>query len=161
MNDDVLRGRLSDHIALALTLFGEAAGEPVESRIAVGNVIRNRLGEPRRYGQSYRDVCHKRSQFSCWWAWGGADNYHRLMALAAAVVEGHQLPITGYALDVYQECLFLSEGIIGGQLRDNTKGATHYYNPAAMVPRGRVPDWAQRLLPCARAGAHLFFRGVD
>jgi hypothetical protein len=36
------------------------------------------------------------------------------------------------------------------------RGATHYYAPAAMIPKGRVPAWAIGP-PVARVGGHLFF----
>ena len=50
---------------LAKTIYGEARGENVETMLAVGWVIRNRL-QARRHGDSYKDVVLQRKQFSCW-----------------------------------------------------------------------------------------------
>lgn len=160
MTDQEVRDRLTDFGALTLTLFGEARGESVEGLIAVGCVIRNRLKTPRRFGSSYKAVCHGRSQFSCWWSFGGVPNYERVYAMARATVEQRDLPLPESMLPVYQECCFIAEGIIAEQLRDRVGNATHYYAPAAMVPKGKVPDWAAGLTPTAKVGSHLFFAGV-
>ena len=50
---------------LAKTIYGEARGESVETMLAVGWVIRNRL-QAKRYGDTYKDVVLQRKQFSCW-----------------------------------------------------------------------------------------------
>ena len=50
---------------LAKTIYGEARGENVETMLAVGWVIRNRL-TAKRYGDTYKDVVLQRKQFSCW-----------------------------------------------------------------------------------------------
>jgi len=160
MTDQEVRDRLTDFDALCLTLFGEARGEPVEGVIAVGCVIRNRLLTPRRFGSTIKAVCHARAQFSCWWRFGGMQNYERVYAMARAILELRELPLGPAYRPIYQECCFIGEGIIGSQLRDRVKAATHYYAPAAMVPRGRVPDWADGLSPSAKVGGHLFFAGV-
>lgn len=158
MTAQQIRDSLDDFAALTITLFGEAGGEPIEGKVAVGHVIRNRVAHPKRFGATYRAVCHARAQFSCWWPFGGAANYARVLGLARSFAEGTTLPLSGTSLAVFQECGFIAEGIIGGQLRDNTHGADHYYAPKAMVPAGRVPDWAVRRIPSARVGAHLFFQ---
>lgn len=160
MTDLEVRSRLTDFGALALTIFGEAQGEAVEGRIAVGSVVRNRLVTPRRFGATFKAVCHQRAQFSCWWQFGGKANYERVYALARAIVESRELPVPKALLPLYQECQFISEGIIAGQLGDRVRQATHYYNPAAMIPRGTVPAWARGLTPVAKVGSHLFFAGV-
>lgn len=160
MTDEQTRAALTDFGALTITLFGETAIEPIEGKIAVGNVIRNRVKVPRKFGATFRAVCHARAQFSCWWTFGGVENHARVMALARSFARSEPLPLTASALLVFQECGFIAEGIIGGQLRDNTRGATHYYAPAAMVPRDRVPDWAVGLTPVAVTKHHRFYVGV-
>lgn len=160
VSDEVTRTALSELHTLALTIFGEAAGELIEGKVAVGCVVRNRVLDGRRFGRTYKTVCHRRAQFSCWWRFGGEANYNRVMAVARAFVAGVGPPLATRELAVLQECLFVAEGIIGGQLRDRVNGATHYYAPDAMVPRGRVPDWAASRIPSAKAGRHLFFAGV-
>ena len=50
---------------LAKTIYGEARGENIETMLAVGWVVRNRL-QAKRYGNSYKDVVLQPKQFSCW-----------------------------------------------------------------------------------------------
>ena len=50
---------------LAKTIYGEARGESIETMLAVGWVIRNRL-RLKRYGDTYKDVVLQPKQFSCW-----------------------------------------------------------------------------------------------
>jgi spore germination cell wall hydrolase CwlJ-like protein len=161
LKDDEVRTKLTDFGALTITLFGEGRGEPVEGRIAIGSVIRNRVKMPRRFSATYAGVCHQRAQFSCWWPFGGEPTHALVYAIARAVIEGRELPLKAPELAIYQECQFIAEGIIGEQLRDRVKGCAHYYNPAAMVPRGRVPEWAAGLTPTLKVGQHLFFAGVS
>ena len=50
---------------LAKTIYGEARGESIETMLAVGWVIRNRL-QVKRHGKNYRNVVLQPKQFSCW-----------------------------------------------------------------------------------------------
>ena len=55
----------SDLLHLAKTIYGEARGESIETMLAVGWVIRNRL-QAKHYGSTYKDVVLQPKQFSCW-----------------------------------------------------------------------------------------------
>ena len=55
----------TDLLHLAKTIYGEARGESIETMLAVGWVIRNRL-QAKRYGSTYKDVVLQPKQFSCW-----------------------------------------------------------------------------------------------
>jgi len=146
-----IQAGLTDMQALALTMYGEARGESVEGRIAVGCVIRNRA---RMLKTTHCAVCFAPRQFSCWFAGGGAANHGDVLDQAEKLLRGDPVP-SGSLLD---ECLFLADGLIRGSLRDRVVGATHYYSPAGMLPPGRVPKWAHAEVPVAHVGGHLFFR---
>lgn len=165
MTDVEVKAGLDDWQALALTIYGEARGDAseggtsVEERIAVGCVVRNRLATPARFGDTYRAVCLARSQFSCWWLFGGADNYAHLLGLARMILKVDPMPtLYPHELGLLMESQYLAEGIIGGQLIDSVRGSTHYYAPMAMKPIGSVPDWAAKNTLLAHVGNHLFFR---
>lgn len=153
MTADEIRASLTDLDALALTLWGEARGESIEGKIAVANIIVNRAKAGDRYGIGIRGVCIHKSQFSCWWPWGGAANHAALLALAERQFTGGVVQI-GDPLD---ECLWVAEGITGRRVADNTNGANHYYSPSGMIHQ-LVPRWAIGLEPCARIGRHVFFK---
>lgn len=135
---------LTDQVALALTMYGEARGDrvagqdsSVEERIAVGCVIRNRvnINRPKEFGAGYKGVCLQPLQFSCWNGNGGV-NHAVLMHLAEQWTQ--KIPWDALAT----ETLFLATGVMNDALIDQTQKATHYYAPAAMIPPGRVPSSA-------------------
>lgn len=51
---------------LARTIYGEARGENLETRLYIGWVIRNRVNGPASFGNTYEDVVTKPFQFSSW-----------------------------------------------------------------------------------------------
>lgn len=155
MNDDDVVAALSAPQAVALTLYGEARSQRVEGRIAVANVIRNRVRlERAAFGLGYKGVCLKAWQFSCWLPQGGRSNYELVMRTARSVVEATH---TGAMM---RECLWIADGVMQDRVMDNVRGATHYYSPAAMVPKDSEPAWAKGLSPAAILGGHLFYADV-
>jgi N-acetylmuramoyl-L-alanine amidase len=152
LSDLALRPALNDLQIVALTLFGEARGEPIEGIVAVGSIIRNRALKSPQFGNNFRGVCLRKWQFSCWLPQGGQTNYDLVMAAARSLLIGN---VTGPAL---KECLWVAGGLLEGSLRDNVRGADHYYAPKAMSPRGRVPSWAQGKEPVIVIGPHRFYR---
>jgi N-acetylmuramoyl-L-alanine amidase len=140
---------LSDDAIVALTLYGEARGEGPEGRIAVANVVRNRmLCNRTALGLTLRDVCLRPLQFSCW---NPADPNHALLLDTAKLLsDGRTIG------PVLRECRWIAHGLFTGEFVDNTHGATHYLTTALL--RDRPPTWAvnQRLL--ATIGNHAFLR---
>lgn len=148
---------LSEADILALTLWGEGRGEPVEGRIAIACVIRNRVlsdlghdGKPDWWGEGYRGVCLAPYQFS---AWNATDpNRVKLDGLITQLEEGLQI---GDDV-VFEECRWIAEGVVAGRCTPRVGGATHYYSTSMAVP----PAWSVKALLTARVGHHLFFTGV-
>jgi N-acetylmuramoyl-L-alanine amidase len=139
---------------VALTLYGEARGEPVESRIGVACVIRNRVradvgqdGKPDWWGEGYDGVCLAPAQFSCWNA--SDPNCRPLLVLASQPDRWLEDP-------VLSECRWIAEGIVGGRVTDRVGNATHYYAVSLRVP----PAWAKGARLVSRCGDHLFFENV-
>jgi N-acetylmuramoyl-L-alanine amidase len=144
---------LSDPQIAALTLWGEARGEPIEGKVAVGCVLRNRVDDG-RWGRSYAKVCLAPWQFSCWRPEGGRENYEALMRLAQRLTVQGPLPDDV----VFRECIWVATGIVGGWLRDSVRDATHYVTTELF--ERRPPKWAVNQVPCARVAQHVFFRGI-
>lgn len=146
---------LSDVHVLACTLYGEARSEPMEGIIAVACVIRNRVNadlgndhKPDWWGEGYRGVCLKPSQFSCWSPAGGEGN-HKKLAELVQLLKGGQVNDPKY-----RECAWIATGIINNWGRDITGGADHYH-VAGMTPR---PTWAQAHQPIKQVAKHVFYR---
>lgn len=151
-----IKHELTDRQATALTVFGEARAEPLEGQHAVAWVVRNRLLHPQRFGASWKGVCHRRAQFSCWYPWGGVANYAAVLAAAERLLADY-VPAPTSALG---RALQVADDVMGQRVADPTGGADHYYAPAAMARPGMVPTWAQGKEPLAVIGGHRFFRLV-
>lgn len=140
---------LSPLDVLALTIYGEARSEPVEGKIAVGNICRNRL-KTNRWGSTYETVCLAPLQFSCWSPKGGLNNYAQLKALTEQVMNG-RMPDDA----ALRECYWIAGGLQSGATQDNIDKATHYF-----VTSTKIPSWAIGKLPVCVVGHHSFFSGI-
>lgn len=153
MTREEIRGRVTDEQALTATVYGEAAGEPVEGIIAVACVIRNRAtAKPAHWwGRGYRGVCLAPSQFSCWWE----DNANATRVYALA----EQLILAGPQGErsVVSEIRWIAAGVIAEQLRDVTRNSDHYLT-ARLFGGPDCPKWAAGRVPTTRIGGHAFFR---
>lgn len=159
MTDTERIALLASDQVLAVTLYGEARSEPVEGRIAIASVIRNRVNadlgndqKPDWWGEGYRGVCLAPWQFSCWMPQGGQQNYDVVMAVVRTLVNGQGVG------PVMRECLWLALGIISGDLADRVSGCTHYLT--ADLFRMNPPKWTKGKTPQVRLGPHLFFKNI-
>ena len=150
-----LTARLTPAQIIGLTIFGEARGSTPALRRAIASVIANRVkAQQARWGLTPEAVCLKPLQFSCWTPKGGAQNYAAVIAEAEKVAEAQESRLVLVYVQTY------GDPVAHGTLRDTVHGATHYYSPAAMVPKTRVPAWARGLEPVADISGTLFFAGV-
>lgn len=134
---------------VALTLWGEARGQPIQGIVAVGNVIANRVRDrERRWGPTWQDICLRRWQFSCWIPQGGEANYERMQEMVAEMA-GH-FPIRDRMM---RQCWWVARGIVDDLLTDQTKGANHYYADTIAPPR-----WARGQEPTVVIGPHRFYK---
>lgn len=120
---------MTDLEALTLTIWGESRGEPIEGKIAVAMVIRNRVLTLYRGAKTYLDVCTARAQFSAWTQ--EVDQIHA----AEIELEGRHLDPT------LKLCEEIATATIKGLLADNTGGANHYLTTALLMQK--PPAWAQ------------------
>lgn len=136
---------MTDQDALCLTVWGEARGEPIEGKIAVAAVMRNRLVAGYRGAKSYVDVCTAHAQFSAW-----TDEAAQMQA-EQDVLSGDP-SLEHHADPVLRLCWEIARATIAGLLPDPTHGSNHYY--AVSIP---APFWASGVSPLASLGAHRFF----
>lgn len=150
MTEDDIKSVLTDHTALALTLWAEARDQSLDGRVAVASVIRNRVRRPAWWGTTYRTVCLSPQQFSCWNR-GRDPNHLKLIALAERIVSG--IPSGDRQ---YEECAFLADGVIRNILGDATAGSDHYMTSALF--KTNTVAWAKGKAPTATIGSHVFFK---
>jgi|SRR5579859_6044387 len=143
---------MTEQQILTLTLIGEAVGEPVESIVGVGCVIRNRVNKS-KIKESYHDICLAPKQFSCWNE--GTDARQRLIDISDKLLNGKELEIIN---DPYiKQCFFLAEGIIDSYLVDNTKNAIYYLEQNIFNDTSKRPHWASFPKNIIQHGHHIFF----
>ena len=143
--------KIADGDLLGLILYLEARGEPIEGRVAVGCVVRNRTIQRKK---TYKEIIltpktFGYEQFSCLNT--NDKNYSIGVNMAKDFSEG-KMPedLTGRL----QESRWVAHGIVNGSLLDNTRRANHYLNPKLCNPK-----WDDNMVITCRIGNHIFLRG--
>ncbi len=121
---------------LALNIYHEARGEPLDGRVAVAQVVMNRVGDAefpgqvcevvREGGEWPRDRC----QFS-WWCDGRVDKPADVAAWTGSKD--------------------LARRILAGSVDDPTGGALWYHADTVS------PDWNMDIIRQAKIGRHVFY----
>jgi hypothetical protein len=131
MTNEELKEKLSDSEILFLTIVGEARGESIEGQVAVGNVIVNRALKRQK---SIKEICLSPFQFSCWNE--NDPNRKVLISLAEIILKGN------YNFPDYKQIQWIVEGLLGGKLKDNTRGSDHYMT-SSLFNSDKRPSWAR------------------
>jgi N-acetylmuramoyl-L-alanine amidase len=126
-------------LCLALNIYHEARGEPLEGQIAVANVTLNRAGNDRRRVCS---VVTEYKQFS--WTQGAVK-----FAVGRAFLMQHARPKD---MKAWKQSLRVASHVLKGGA-DESWGATHYH--ASRVK----PNWRLDLQQTRVIGKHIFLQG--
>ena len=144
---------------MSKTIFGEARGEMMTGRRAVGCVIMNRAIKGQAYVEAYgkphplfgngslADACQRPYQFSCWNK--NDPNLPKLLAVSL----GNK---------TFGDCVTVAKMVIEDSMdakyagRDPSRGACHYY-----VDGSAIPKWREGKSPCAIIGRHIFFNNIS
>lgn len=137
---------LTDEDVVAATLWAEGRSLKLLGRVGIACVVRNRMA---RRKQTAKQVCLARSQFSCWWKFGGKANYDALVAL----LEGWATTADPHVA----ECRWIAQGILSGACRDVTNGADHYLTTRLLGSSDR-PAWVNAMTCTGVIEAHTFYR---
>ena len=124
---------------LARTAWGEARGEGMQGMQAVCNVVMNRVKKNNWFGKSPKEVCLKKSQFSCWNK--NDPNYAQLT----------KVDETDKNFATAKQLATLA---VAGGLADITGGATHYL---ALKSLKTVPSWTKNMKVVSTIGNHTFY----
>lgn len=146
----VYRVTISGHDVriLALTIYGEARGEPFPGKLGVGWVVRNRAENPGWWGgPSLADVCLHRWQFSCWNE--NDPNSGQLHRFGTDdLLEDAELRV----------CLRAALEVTSPSGVDISHGADHYVRTDWLTSAKLRPNWANGHDPVAEIGHHSFYR---
>jgi len=130
---------------LTALIMGESEAEPILGKIAVAQVVRNRVNDD-RWPDDWKEVMLQRYQFSCF-----LPQYFRPETLKH-----------GWGSIYWKESKYAAFGVYNGYVRDPVDGANHYL--ASWLGRdpdwayGKKPKWAESQKPVAEIGQHVFYR---
>jgi N-acetylmuramoyl-L-alanine amidase len=124
--------------AVARTIWGEARGEGVLGMRAVAHVIANRVHRPCWWGTTWRSVCWKARQFSCWNT--GDVNKARMATLT-------------FSDAAFRQAYAIAASVMAGLDADDiTGGADHYHADSV------TPEWRDEAKRTGSIGHHVFYR---
>ena len=129
---------------IAKTIWGEGRGESYQGKVAIGNVIVNRykISKATRksdwWGNTIEQIILHPYQFSC----HNHNDPNKAKIAKLTTADYH-----------YRESLKIARGILSGTIKDNTRGATHYFAYRVVRPR-----WARSMRKTRRIGNHDFYR---
>jgi spore germination cell wall hydrolase CwlJ-like protein len=127
-------------LCLALTIYHEARGEPLDGQVAVAQVVMNRVHDP-RYPDDVCSVVHEgpvnwkgnpvigECQFD-WWCDGKSDTPKDMRSLRRARA--------------------VATLVMNDRLEDRARGATHFHTAKTN------PEWNMKLV--AKIGDHVLYR---
>ena len=122
-------------------MYGEASGEGDDGMLAVGNVVMNRLKSPKDWwGKSIESIISHPEQFSVFEN-KNDENYKRMMNATEQDKS-------------FKRALEIAEELLTGKTKDNTGGATNFFNPNIASP-----PWATnpKMLFLKSIGNHDFY----
>ena len=108
---------ITDFDLAVMTIYGEARGEPFEGKVAVGEVIRNRMLQRYSSDGTVAGTVLRPYQFSIWNTGGVWSMAH-----------------LEYESEIYEECVTAWHA---SEYSDFTLGANLYFNPKLAFPKWR------------------------
>lgn len=117
---------------LALNIYHEARGEPIQGQIAVAQVVLNRVYDP-EFPNTVKDVIRQPYQFS--WYSPYFNNSDRIDDYSA-----------------WQTSLRIARAVLNYEImNDNTRGALYYHAESVS------PKWSSFFRPTTQIGEHIFY----
>ena len=144
--------RLSDTQMLALTIYGEARGEPLKGKIAVGLVVLERE-KMKRWGKGIKKVVLSPYQFSCFLP---SDVNHKKLKNIA-----DNWKVSFNRNKTLQEVYYIADGIMNRKLTNFSFSSivlgVHHNRPTHFKTKAVNPRWAKKMKMVAEIGNHQFF----
>lgn len=129
---------IPDEVFAALTIRAEAEGEPHAGKVAIGEVIRERMRQRFFSDGTVMGTCFLRLQFSIW----NDDKQDNLRAVAMLKTE--------YEDPAFRECV---KAWIESENTKIVPSAVQYYNPHVVMP-----SWLDDFTLVAKIGNHDFLK---
>lgn len=132
---------------LGLTIYGEARGESLEGRIAVGSVILERVDHRDWDGKTIHEVCLMPYQFSCYLP--DDPNFIALKLIAESWDEKYRQSIA------LQQCYKIAKGLIEDNIPRTKEIADNHCCQYKTIDC--KADWAGKMKLVVTIGRHEFY----
>lgn len=139
---------------LAQNIFYEAKGESIQGQYAVASVTLNRANDP-RFPKTVCDVVRQsavsraNNRLVCAFSWY-CENDKRGKEIPVRNNDGS---VNQQVIDQFQIASIVAITVLGGDVKDNTHGATHFHNPNTSSPA-----WRNTLRKTMTVGNHDFYK---
>lgn len=133
-------------MCMAIAIYFEARGEPLEGKVAVGQVIMNRVNDP-RYPSDACSVVREAEYYS----WNPTIPIRNRCQFSFFCDGKSDAPENEKEFD---SCVLVAKAIVYGELEDVVQGATHYHSIKVQ------PNWADKNKQVRRIAKHIFYKGV-
>ena len=136
----------TDAYLMALCLWREARGEPMEGKIAVAQVIMNRTKNPAKWdGTDVYSVITAQKQFS---------------SFNLAEVQSVKFP---RGTDTtWKDCLDAALQVLSGEKTSLVGNADHYFTTAKPAyATVWPPKWSEKMKEVAKVGGHTFVKATE
>lgn len=139
---------------LAQNIYYESRNEDIRGQFAVASVTLNRANDP-RYPNTICDVVKQTTisnvskRIVCQFSWY-CENDKKGKEIPVKNKDG---TVNQQVIDQFQVASIVAITILGGDVEDNTLGATHFHNPFTSKPA-----WRHELRKTMRVGNHDFYK---
>lgn len=139
---------------LAENIYYEAKGEDIRGQFAVASVTLNRVKDPRFPNTicgvvKQSAVSRSTNKSVCAFSWY-CENGKKGREIPVRNRDGS---VNQAVVDQFQVASIVAIKALSGRVKDNTNGATHFYNPSVAQPA-----WQYELKKTVRLGNHDFHR---
>ena len=137
---ETFSGHIPSLACLVQIVHSEASGEPYRGKVAVANVVMNRV-QSERFPDTVCQVGRQESQFSFW-----TGDYGKPIQIKNSIDE-----------KAFRATIRASIGVLEGKYQDNTFGAKHYVNFDKLEYQ---PKWLQKMDVVVKVGRHSFLEEI-
>lgn len=151
---DTSKVELEQAYCLAENIYYEAKSEDIQGQFAVASVTLNRAKDP-RFPDTICDVVRQTAmsrvskRLVCAFSWY-CENDKKGREIPVKNKDG---TINQQVVDQFQVASIVAITVLGGDVEDNTRGATHFHNPSSSQPA-----WRHSLIKTMRIGNHDFYK---
>ncbi len=139
---------------LAENIYYEARNEDIQGQFAVASVTLNRANDARFPNTicdvvKYSAVSRTSKKLVCAFSWY-CENDKKGREIPVRNKDG---TINQQIVDQFQVASIVAITVLGGEVKDNTRGATHFHNPFTSRP-----SWRHELTKTMSIGNHDFYK---